>query len=102
MNCRIQLYLEGMCSLTYDSTINLANISPFVIVFREDGEAVRRLLNDLHEKQVEMTKMQLQLNHANLQIEALMGSEQQSRYERDALKFTLASVEQDKLLLEVC
>jgi hypothetical protein len=62
---------------------------------------VKRLLLDLHEKEVEMTKMQLQLNHANLQIEALRSTEQQSRYERDAVKFALASMEQDKLLLEV-
>ncbi len=68
---------------------------------RDEAETMRRLITELHEKEVALTTMQLQLNHVRLQIQGLAISEKQMRHDREQMKFSLAASEQDKLLLEV-
>lgn len=67
----------------------------------DDGETVRRLVNEIHEQQVLLTTQELHLNHYKLQVEALLLNEQKHRMELDEARFSLATAEQDKLLLEV-
>lgn len=47
-----------------------------------------------------MRSLELQLNHSNLQVQTLSSREADLREQVDALQYTIASVEQDKLLLE--
>ena len=54
----------------------------------------------LHQKNAELTSMQLRTNHLSLQLEALVSSDEQIRREKDQLRFLLAASEQDKVLLE--
>ena len=68
---------------------------------RNDRDSVGHLTTELHQKEVVITTLQLKLNHAQLQIQALMANGQQIRSERDEMQFSLAVSEQDKLLLEV-
>lgn len=67
----------------------------------EDGETVRRLVNELNQKQVEAQSLQLQLNHAKMQVEALIFSEQKHREDCERSNLHNAALQQDKLLLEV-
>jgi hypothetical protein len=62
---------------------------------------VKRLINQLHQQQTEALALQLQLNNVILQKEMLRSSEQSCRSELDQLRFQNATLEQDKLLLEV-
>ena len=45
--------------------------------------------------------MELQLNHAHLQLQSIVNQEQKMRSERDNLQYVVAEAEQDILLLEV-
>jgi hypothetical protein len=55
----------------------------------------------VHQQSVDLRSCKLQLNHAKLQLQALLSSERQARFDRDAIEFKLAEISQDKLLLEV-
>jgi hypothetical protein len=70
------------------------------LLSREDGETVRRLMNELHLQQVDNQSLKLRINHLQLQNEALFNSEQQHKHELDQALFVVATLEQDKLLLE--
>ena len=61
---------------------------------------VTRLMQDLHTAKSDLRSSEMQLNHAQLQVDALSISELQLRNERDVLQFNVAELEQDKLLLE--
>ena len=66
----------------------------------EHNKMVTRLMQDLHTAKSDLRSSEMQLNHAQLQVDALSISELQLRNERDALQFNVAELEQDKLLLE--
>lgn len=58
-------------------------------------------MNELHLQQVDNQSLKLRINHLQLQNEALFNSEQQHKHELDQTLFVVATLEQDKLLLEV-
>lgn len=72
-----------------------------LFAYREDGETVRRLMNELHLQQVDNQSLNLRINHLQLQNEALFNSEQQHKHELDQALFVIATLEQDMLLLKV-
>jgi hypothetical protein len=67
---------------------------------QDEGETVRRLVQSVHERGVHVRALELQFNHSQLQLQALITREQEVRLERDTLQYTVAEAEQDKLLLE--
>jgi chromosome segregation ATPase len=70
------------------------------LLSREDGETVRRLMNELHLQQVDNQSLNLRINHLQLQNEALFNSEQEHKHELDQALFVIATLEQDMLLLK--
>jgi len=67
---------------------------------REEASTVHRLVQTTHQQHAQLRSLELQLNHSNLQVQALSVREQELRQQVDVLQFTIASSEQDKLLLE--
>jgi len=64
------------------------------------GDAVQRLVHTTHRQHSELRSLELQLNHANLQVQMLSARERELRDQVDMFQFSIASAEQDKLLLE--
>lgn len=62
---------------------------------------MRRLMNELHQQQAENQSLVLQMNHLRLQNEALFNSDQQHRHQLENTMLTVATLEQDKMLLQV-
>ena len=58
------------------------------------------LTSKVHSLKADLRSVEIQLNHAQLQVESLSSAEQNLQSERDSLQFALAESEQDRLLLE--
>lgn len=77
--------------------------APFNTCRSEEGNepsVVHRLVQMTHQQHADMRSLELQLNHSNLQVQALVAREADLCEQVDVLQYTIASVEQDKLLLE--
>ena len=68
---------------------------------RDDDGIITRLTNELSQKNEELNARTFALNHANLQLSALEGREQESRGMVEQLRNDLSLAQQDNLLLEV-
>lgn len=79
--------------------MDLSVISPQIDSFNENL-TIHRLVQTAHQQHADIRSMELQLNHSNLQVQTLSAREQELKDQVDMLQFTIASVEQDKLLLE--
>lgn len=69
---------------------------------REESEydLVKRLTIELHEKRSENSSQQLQINHLQLQVQALLSAQEQVEQEKDELSLQLTIGKQNLLLLE--
>eukprot|EP01033_Poteriospumella_lacustris_P002044 gene2044-1489_t len=70
------------------------------LLSKEDGETVRRLMNELHQQQTENQALIFRVNHLQIQNDALFNSDQKHKLNLDQALFVIATLEQDKLLLE--
>lgn len=68
---------------------------------RDDDGIITRLTNELSQKNAELNARTFALNHANLQMSALEGRDQESRTMVAQLRNELSLAQQDNLLLEV-
>ena len=69
-------------------------------VAQQEASTIHRLVQTSHEQHAALRSLELQLNHSQLQVQALSSREVELRQQVDVLQFTIASTEQDKLLLE--
>lgn len=58
-------------------------------------------MNELHQQQTENQALIFRVNHFQIQNDALFNSDQKHKLNLDQALFVIATLEQDKLLLEV-
>lgn len=58
-------------------------------------------MNELHQQQTENQALIFRVNHLQIQNDALFNSDQKHKLNLDQALFVIATLEQDKLLLEV-
>lgn len=67
----------------------------------DETEIVKKLVHDIHERNVDIASLKMQLSHSKLQVQALLSREKSYRSDINQLEFAHSTSEQDNVILQV-